>query len=758
MLQESMSASGRRNNTVNINSDFLVVGGGLAGICTAITAARENIIVVLVQDRSVLGGNASSEVRLWALGATSHMGNNNRWAREGGVIDEILVENLKRNPEGNSLIFDTILLEKVILEDNITLLLNTAVHSVFKNGDRQISQVEAFCSQNSTTYNLQAKQYCDASGDGVVGFLAGAEFRMGAESIDEFNEKLAPEKPSNQLLGHTIYFHSKRVGKPVSYTAPSFAIKNITEIPRYKTFNEKEDGCFLWWIEYGGLKDTVHDSEEIKWELWKIVYGVWDHIKNSGEFDNVDDLTLEWVGTIPGKRESRRFEGRYMLCQQDIVEQRHFDDAVAHGGWAIDLHPSEGVYSAENPCSQWHSKGVFQIPYRCFISKDIDNLFFAGRIISATHLAFGSTRVMLTCALGGQAVGMAAALCVKNGISPCEVLNEKMPHLQQHLNLTGQSIPSVPTNLAGTLLAEANIDASSQLQLSKIPFDGKWMSLDTSVAQLLPLKKGQKYSFEVQVKAKSKTTISCELRSSVEKHNYTPEITHERVDIELFEGEQNIEVHFGQGTLDDQYGFVTFLSNDDVEIRCSDKLITGIVTVFNKVNKAVSNYGRQIVEKDIGIDDFEFWTPARRPNGHNIAMNITPALECFEVENLSNGFTRPTNTANAWVASFDDPNPAVTLSWDEPKKLKNITLFFDTDYDYALETVHWPHSESVIPFCVRNFRIKSLDGQILHECKGNYQTINSVEFEQQKTLDGIIIELDHPSDDAPTALCQIIIN
>ena len=166
----------------------------MAGVCCAITAARAGIRVTLVQDRPVLGGNASSEVRMWIVGATSHMGNNNRWAREGGVIDEILLENAYRNPQGNPLIFDTILLEKVYEEANIQLLLDTAVYELTKSSADQISGVTAFCSQNSTRYQIQAPLFCDASGDGVVGFLAGAAFRMGAESSAEFGEMLAPSR------------------------------------------------------------------------------------------------------------------------------------------------------------------------------------------------------------------------------------------------------------------------------------------------------------------------------------------------------------------------------------------------------------------------------------------------------------------------------------------------------------------------------------------------------------------------------------
>ncbi len=362
----------------------------MAGTCAAITAARNGTKVILVQDRPVLGGNGSSEVRLWVLGATSHMGNNNRWAREGGVVDEILVENLYRNKEGNAIIFDTILLEKVKLESNITLLLNTMVFDLEKKDAVNISSLTAFCSQNSTEYKLIAPLFCDASGDGVVGYMAGASYRIGAECKKEFGESFTPAKEYGELLGHTIYFYSKDTGRPVKYVAPSFALKDITKIPRFRSIKTGDLGCNFWWFEYGGRRDTIYDTEEIKWELWSVVYGVWNYLKNSGNFQDVENLSLEWVGTIPGKRESRRFEGPYMLKQQDIVEQKHFYDAVSFGGWAIDLHPADGVFSELPGCNQYHSKGIYEIPYRCFISKDIRNLFVAGRLISASHVAFGS--------------------------------------------------------------------------------------------------------------------------------------------------------------------------------------------------------------------------------------------------------------------------------------------------------------------------------------------------------------------------------
>ncbi|HSF56363.1 MAG TPA: FAD-dependent oxidoreductase, partial [Algoriphagus sp.] len=208
MKKEAFSIEKRDLYKEYLSADLVIAGGGLSGTCCAITAARQGLTVTLVQDRPVLGGNASSEVRLWILGATSHMGNNNRWAREGGVIDEILVENLYRNPEGNPLILDTILLEKVSLEPNIKLLLNTAVHDLQKSEDDQIEYIRAFCAQNSTEYQVKGRLFVDATGDGILGFLAGAAFRMGAESKQEFDEGFAPDQSYGELLGHSMYFYS----------------------------------------------------------------------------------------------------------------------------------------------------------------------------------------------------------------------------------------------------------------------------------------------------------------------------------------------------------------------------------------------------------------------------------------------------------------------------------------------------------------------------------------------------------------------
>jgi hypothetical protein len=541
MIKEE-STHKREPKTIALSSDLVIVGGGLTGTCAAVTAARAGLKVILVQDRPVLGGNCSSEVRLWILGATSHMGNNNRWAREGGVIDEIMLDNINRNPDGNPLIFDIVLLEKVVEEANITLLLNTAVYDLDKKSGTKndaIETVYAFCSQNSTKYVLSAPLFCDSSGDGILGFLAGAAFRMGAESMEEFGEKFAPDKAYGELLGHSMYFYSKDIGRPVKFTPPSFALQDITDIPRYKTFSPKDFGCRLWWLEYGGRLDTVHDTETIKWELWKVVYGAWNYIKNSGEFPEAENMTLEWVGTIPGKRESRRFEGDYLIKQQDIVEQKTFGDTVAFGGWSLDLHPADGVYSDQSGCNQWHSKGVYSIPYRCFYSRNISNLFIAGRIISATHVAFASTRVMATSATGGQAVAVAAAIAKKYNCTAREVGELHLEELQLELWRSGQYLPQTQISDPDNLVEKATITASSSLQLGELPGSDHWAAIEHSVAQMLPVHLKMP-AMTVSVEASQHTTLNVELRKSSKAFNHTPDVTLEMRSYALAPGKQEI--------------------------------------------------------------------------------------------------------------------------------------------------------------------------------------------------------------------------
>jgi hypothetical protein len=756
MIKEE-STHKREPKTIALSSDLVIVGGGLTGTCAAVTAARAGLKVILVQDRPVLGGNCSSEVRLWILGATSHMGNNNRWAREGGVIDGIMLDNINRNPDGNPLIFDIVLLEKVVEEANITLLLNTAVYDLDKKSGSEndaIETVYAFCSQNSTKYVLSAPLFCDSSGDGILGFLAGAAFRMGAESMEEFGEKFAPDKAYGELLGHSMYFYSKDIGRPVKFTPPSFALQDITDIPRYKTFSPKDFGCRLWWLEYGGRLDTVHDTETIKWELWKVVYGAWNYIKNSGEFPEAENMTLEWVGTIPGKRESRRFEGDYLIKQQDIVEQKTFGDTVAFGGWSLDLHPADGVYSDQSGCNQWHSKGVYSIPYRCFYSKNINNLFIAGRIISATHVAFASTRVMATSATGGQAVAVAAAIAKKYNCTPREVGELHLEELQLELWRSGQYLPQTQISDPDNLVEKATITTSSSLQLGELPGSDHWAAIEHSVAQMLPIS-GKMPAMTVCVEASQHTTLNVELRKSSKAFNHTPDVTLEMRSYALAPGKQEILLDWTENFEEECYAFVCFIKNENIKIQYSEKRVTGILTVFNATNPAVSNYGKQEPEEDLGVDTFEFWCPQRRPEGRNLAFTLAEPIRLFEPENIRNGFHRPVSSPNAWVAAYGDQNPEITLEWDNATTISSIELVFDTDFDHPMENVIYVHPETVMPFCANDIEIFNDQNELIGSIKENHQTKRTINVAQSAPTRYLKIKVTNSNPNVPASLFEI---
>lgn len=782
-----------------LDCDLSIVGGGIAGVCCAITAAREGLRVVLVNDRPVLGGNASSEIRLWVLGATSHMGNNNRWAREGGVIDEILVENLYRNADGNPVLFDTILLEMIRAEPRITLLLNTAICEVTKSDPARIAGVRGFCSQNSTWYGIHAPFFVDASGDGIVGFLAGAAFRMGAECAHEFGERFAPSTEYGGLLGHSLYFYTKDVGRPVTFTPPGFALQDITKIPKYRMFNAHEHGCSLWWIEYGGRLDTVHDAEAIKWELWQIVYGVWDYIKNSGRFPEAETLTLEWVGHISGKRESRRFEGDYMLTQQDLVEQRRHADAVSYGGWAIDLHPADGVFSELPACNQWHLKGVYQIPFRSMYSRNIENLFLAGRLISASHVAFASTRVMATCGHNGQAVAVAAKVCQRNGWMPKQLAEaEHVVDLQRQLQRTGQYIPHVVAHDPVDLAQRAQVTASSRLVLEELSVSEASFPLTDAWGMLLPVKRGRLPTFTLFAAAKSVTQVRCELRASEREGNFTPDVVlatqmvsvgapieqmvatpHIRQRRPVLAHSQlggnhtshatsnghpvvrsasqdpfELNIDFNASVERDQYVFLC-VHPADVDLYMSDQIVSGMLAVRHGTDPRVAGKNQQHPPDGIGIDSFELWCPKRRPHGQNLALRVSPGLDCFGPRNVLNGVARPADQPNAWIADWDDPKPRLTLSWSEPQQIGHVELSFDTDFDHPMETVLMGHPERTVPQCVQKFRILDGTGRELASCHDNHQTRRSIRFSNPVTTNTLHIELQAPSESVPAALMEV---
>lgn len=408
----------------NHQVDLCVVGGGLAGMSVAVAAARHGSKVLLMQDRPVLGGNASSEIRMWVCGAHGD------YNRETGIIEEIMLENLYRNQGKNWSLWDSILYEKVKFEDNITLLLNCSCNDAVMEGNK-IKAVKGWQLTTETWHTVEAKLFADCSGDSILAPLTGAEYRLGREASSEFGESIEPEEADDKTMGMSCLIQARETEKPQTFISPEWAYtyQSDDDLPNRGHDILKQN---FWWIEVGGEQDTIHDTEELRDELLKIAFGVWDHIKNHGDH-GAENWQLEWMGFLPGKRESRRYVGDHIITQNDVRSEGRFEDLVAYGGWTMDDHHPAGFYHPGDPTIFHPAPSPFGIPYRSLYSVNIENLFFAGRNISASHAAMSATRVMATCATIGQAVGTAAAIAIDNELTPRSVYQKKLNCLKQTL-------------------------------------------------------------------------------------------------------------------------------------------------------------------------------------------------------------------------------------------------------------------------------------------------------------------------------------
>ncbi|MSU47969.1 MAG: FAD-dependent oxidoreductase [Opitutus sp.] len=419
---------------------LLVAGGGITGVCCALAAARLGTKVVLCQDRTVLGGNASSEIRMHIVGATGlHAGLPLVLeSREGGLIEEMRLEQAVKNPQRSPAMMDLMLYEFCRAEPNLTLMLNTTVVAA-RVVEGTIREVTAERPSTEDRFIIEARMFTDCTGDGRLALEAGAEFRHGREGREEHGEKLAPLVADEKTLGSTILFQARQHDRPMPYTAPPWVRRFVPDDFKFRPFGRSGSDLGLeygyWWLEWGGCLNTIKDNESIRDELLAIALGIWNHIKNESGLD-ASHWALEWIGFLPGKRESRRFVGQHVLTESDLFQARPFSDAIAYGGWPIDTHPPEGVDAPnEPPCTQNHLPFLYDIPLRSCVAGSLRNLFFAGRNMSATHIAFASTRVMATCAAVGQGVGTAAALALRAGVEPADIATRPalMHAIQQRL-------------------------------------------------------------------------------------------------------------------------------------------------------------------------------------------------------------------------------------------------------------------------------------------------------------------------------------
>lgn len=457
MIEHKLKAEGQDvYRRTELETDIAIIGGGLSGMCAAIAAARNGSSVVLVHDRSRLGGNASSEIRMHVSGSSYF---ETVW-RETGILEEMMLDDAVTNPQWAYPLWDFVMYNKIISEPNITLLLDTIMFDADAQNNT-IQSVQAFSSQTEELFDVRAKHFADCTGDGTLAALVGAEYMRGREAKSKWDESLGQDVADEVGMGNSLLFMAEEFERSMPYTPPVWARTYTLKDFEHRNIISLEYG--YWWLELAGEYDIINDGRTLRHELLAVLFGVWDYIKNSGNYPESANWALTWVGMIPGKRESRRIVGDLIMTQRDTQVPQNYPDRVAYGGWPLDDHPAEGMDDTSiKPNRGVKLKGPYSIPLRSLYSKNIENLWMAGRNISVSHVALSSSRVMATCSTLGQAIGTAMNMCIDKSIDARELAttDQHIENLQQKLLRQDQSILNVVNKDDKDIARKAKVTAS----------------------------------------------------------------------------------------------------------------------------------------------------------------------------------------------------------------------------------------------------------------------------------------------------------
>jgi hypothetical protein len=729
--------------------DVVVIGGGMAGFCASIAAARAGAKTCLVQDRPVLGGNASSEVRVTVHGAACH----HYGMRETGILGEAM--NLERrtnhlypieNGWTNSM-HDMALYDIAMKEPMLTLQLNTTFKDVqfednswgldhlgtwpvatdekgywhrpaCHNGQR-LKAIKTYVANAETELTLLADQFIDCTGDAPVAHLAGCEWRMGSESREETGEIHAAPKASKDTMGNSIHIRCIDTGRPAPFKAPEWAMQYEDAAFFYEQGrkpNEPEGG--FWWIEIGVPWDTIYDNEIIRHELTRHALGVWDWMKNKDPkmMDRCKNYALEFIGQVPGKRESRRIMGHHFLNENELQSRTHFEDECAHGGWFIDLHTPGGLLA---PTSEPDSAlgydsslksvalkliGPYGIPLKSLISRDVENLSMAGRNLSVTHAALGTVRVMATCGLMGEAIGLTAALSAQSKQPILEVAKSRISEVQQTLLRNGSYLPNTKNEDPDDLARQASVRASSERSFTGLgtwekPEDinlrekvwtsgkGHQTELSKSPCQWIQLAEGSLESLGLHLKNDSADaqTISVSLRkvSSVWNYQVYPEVPLLRKELEVpARADEFITLPFQTALTESGCYRIELEGPECVAWQCSSNRFHGIA-------------GGHIV----GSKRFHW----NRLHGE-FAFQLSPAQPIFGPRQVLSGVSRPGTDTHLWLSDPAQPMPQwIELSWEKEQKIGTVELTFPSQW--VLET-HWENPFYLAPHVAVDYRIE----------------------------------------------------
>lgn len=697
--------------------EVVVVGGGVAGCVAAIASARMGARTALIQNRPVLGGNASDELGVSVDGAAGH----HPFARETGIIEE-----LGREKARWGLSWSEVLKRATEREPNLKVFLNWHVFEVRMRDKETIDAVVAMNTLTGEIALFEGEVFVDSTGDGWVGYYAGAEYRVGREGKDEFGESLAPEKPDRITMSGCIMggpgilgFLAVDVGRPVEFKAPPWAPK----LPPPEKFGREirlvHTGS--WWLEHPGEIDDLWDAEKARDELIRISFAYWDFLKNRWPGrEKVKTYELVWVPIWLAKRETRRLVGDYILTQNDVQAGRIFPDAVAYGGWPIDVHHPKGIFSNdEGPFHCNIPVPIYTIPFRCLYSRNIRNLLIACRAISVTHIALGTVRVQATLATVGQAAGTAAAMCAKYGITPRELLKTRIWELQQILIREDAWIPGFRNEDPEDLALRARVVASSTWEVEKwgrekVEPAPDLHPLNMRRAMMLPVGR-TRFIEAVYVLLRSNREDSVKVRLGLRPANGPKDFSSRR-DLAVAEAEvppgRESWVRFDvKCQVDAPYFWVWLSRAEGISWRLMREAPQGSCRAYEEEpEKWCCKEGFYAVCSDPPIE---------------IETGIRP-------ENVINGLTRPIGgEPNLWASDPEKPLPQwIELRWEDMVEISTVYLTFDTN----LNERGW--RTAFVPECVRDYDLLYHDGERWAEIvkvRGNYQRRRVHRFEPIRT-------------------------
>jgi hypothetical protein len=740
-----------------LRPQLAVVGGGLAGTFAAIAAARNGTTVVLIQERPVLGGNSSSEIRVHPVGASQH--GYRRDSRESGLMEELFLEVRSRSIGHKQFngrhypMWDIVLAERAEAEPNLTLFLNTRVTGVETIPDandgyeNRITRLTAVQQGTEAVFSIEPELVIDATGDGFVAVQAGAPFRYGREAKSEFGESWAPDEADDIVLGSTIMFAAVDVGRPVPFVPPAWAhsFPDEDSLP-FRPHQDVESG--YWWLEWGGRLNMLADQDAIRRELHAAVFGVWDHIKNHctvpGVRERAANYALDWIGHTPGKRESRRFEGDHILTEADLLGGmgKVPSDVVAFGGWPIDLHAPDGVYSPDHPCTQPPLPDIYGIPFRSLYSRTVSNLILAGRNISQTHVAHGSTRVMKTTAVIGEGAGTAAAIALKHQRTPRALARcaDCMSEVQQQLLRQGAYLPRVSSSDASDLvrMTGARIAASSEAaleidtdtaseptweyagisnaesaglakELEKFP-GGRWTDLTTATAQAIVVSEATLEYITLPLQNSSSSPIDVELSIRQATH------------LRDFHGESTLGTI--KATVPPGQSDVVFASDTPLDVIPHAPVVFSLAA-NDHLKWALSWQeppGTQAGHWDESLNQWR-WLHG------TLGFAVVPESRPFTASNVASGIARPEVATNTWISDPHQSLPQwLDVSWDRPQAVGSVELTFDSQLSGWI----W---EGAFPLVARDYTIEGcVDGRFVElvSATGNVQRRCVHQFESRE--------------------------